>query len=113
MLASHLNNTDLVNTLLSANADILKEDSSGCTALTYAISYAFHKNLQPPHLLIDKLMSILLAHGVTYKKFLKLLHSFKLLSFRNKLITILNCPVKQNKIGQTLSDVKHFLIPYT
>ncbi|KAF5283176.1 hypothetical protein FQR65_LT02688 [Abscondita terminalis] len=101
MLASYLNNFNMVNELLQANADILKEDSGGSTALCYAIAAVVRKHIEIPHLVINKLLNALEMVGVTFENFLQ-----------NHIDAILSCPVKQKKSGHIVLDAKDFIIPY-
>lgn len=101
MLASYLNNFNMVNELLQANADILREDSGGSTALCYAIATVVNKNIETPHLVINKLLSTLETVGVTFETFLQ-----------THIDAILSCPVKQKKSGQAVLDAKDYIIPY-
>lgn len=71
MLACYFNNSDIVSTLLQANANIMKEDINKCTALCYGMAYAMYKNITPPHPVVEKLIVALKNSNVDFKSFFK------------------------------------------
>ncbi|KAF5272143.1 hypothetical protein FQA39_LY01225 [Lamprigera yunnana] len=101
MLASYLNNYNMVTELLEADADVLKKDVKGNTALCYAIATVVSRNIETPHLVIDQLLTALNTQGIAFEDFLQAY-----------IDVILSCPIKQKKSGQPKSDAKDYIIPY-
>lgn len=67
MLACYRNNTNIVNLLLTYNANVRKEDNKGFTPLCYAFSAAMMKNLKGPFVIIETLLEKLRDYNITLR----------------------------------------------
>lgn len=103
MLASFRNNVNIINILIDAGADILKEDNHGRMTLCYAISSSM-KISKPPFLAAEKVVSELRKRSL-FETYLKR---------RLELIII---TAKKNEVSCTTSEmlikIMQFAVQYT